>query len=200
MEFFLRAEVVVFTGVLVVVALVAVLEVGATAMAGVGFSHLVEALVDTDSLPDSTFTNWLLIKDVPLMIALMTASSGFGITGLALQGLSLQVLGAAQPAWAAYTGAVAGAMGAMRLLNGAFKRLKVVHTTAVHPDEFIGRVAVVLSEGATRERPGEAKFTDQHGQTHYLMVRPIDQTSEFKQGDSVVLRAAHGAFYDVERA
>lgn len=200
MEFFMRAEVVVFSGVLLVVVLFGLAEMTATALAGTGVSNLLDALLDTDALPDSTLTNWLFVRDVPLMVSMTAALGGFALTGLAVQGLALSTTGQVLPTLAANALAGGGAFAGMRLLGLAFLHLKVNHTTALQPSEFIGRTAVLLSPTASRGNPGEAKFTDQHGQTHYVMVQPRAAETVMTQGARVVLVEQVGAFYAVEAA
>jgi hypothetical protein len=198
MDFFLSPPVAVFSGVLLCVALLCLFEFAATLVAGVGFTHLLDTLIDTDSLPDSTLTNWLLIKDVPLLMAITALLSGFGITGLALQGFAASVAGAALPLLAAVPIALGGALGSLRMLAGAFKKFKVVHTTALSASEFIGQTVMLLSPTATANFLGEAKFIDRHGQTHYLMVKPAGD-EVFKQGDAVELIEPTGGGYLARR-
>lgn len=199
MDFFLSPAVAVFSGVLVCVAILCLLEFAATLVAGVGITHLLDALIDTDSLPDSTLTNWLLIKDVPLLMALTALLSGFGITGLAVQGFAASLFGAPLPLLAAVPLALGGAAGGLRMLAGAFKKFKVVHTTALAASEFIGQSAMLLSPTANASFLGEAKFIDRHGQTHYVMVKPADDGVVFKQGEAVELIEPTGGGYLARR-
>jgi hypothetical protein len=186
MEIFLSPPVAVFTGVLAALAVLLVFELVATLVAGAGLSDLLDTLIDTTSLPDSTMTNWLLIKDAPLMVTVTAMLAGFGLTGVGVQLTSNLLLNTLAPLTLVVCLAIVGAVAAVRAQAALFKKLKVVHSTALHAHEFLGQQVTVLSATATDELLGEAKFTDRHGQTHYLMVRPQDGAT-FKQGDVVVL-------------
>lgn len=200
MEFFLRPEVVVFTSVLVVVALVGVFELAATVLAGAGFSQLVDALVDVDALPDTAAAEWLFVKEMPLMVIVVTLLCGFGVTGIAAQGLAGATLGHLLPAALAYALACTGGVLSVRTLGMVFHKLKVTHTTALQPSQFIGRRATLLSETASRGDAGEAKFVDEHGQPHYVMVQPREDSVVLRQGQTVVLLEKSGASFDVAPA
>jgi len=198
MEFFLSPNVAVFSGVLVAVAALCVLELVSTMLAGGGVSHLLDTLVDTNSLPDSTLTNWLLIKDVPLMVALTTLLTGFGATGMAVQATALTLLGSTAPPLISMPLAVGGAVLLLRALSSTFKKLKVVNSTALAAYEFIGQRVALLSPTASKAMMGEAKFTDRHGLTHYVMVRPADEET-FAADDVLELLEPTGGGYLARR-
>jgi hypothetical protein len=186
MDFFLSPPLAIFAGILAALAVIFVFEVVATLAAGAGLSNLLDTLIDTHSLPDSTLTNWLLIKDVPLMVTVTGLLAGFGLTGVAVQMGANLLFGAPLPLAVAVVLAIVGAIATVRGQSLLFKKLKVVHTTALHAHEFLGQLVFVLSPTASRTLMGEAKFIDRHGQTHYLMVRPVgDET--FRQGQVVEL-------------
>jgi hypothetical protein len=199
-EFFFRPEVALFSGVLAVVALLAVLEMLSTFTIGSGPASFLDALVDTAAWPDSALTNWLLVKEVPLMVALTTALTGFGATGLLLQGFAIQMTDRPLAVELAVVLGLAGAVFGMRGLNALFRQMKVTHTTALEPADFIGRRVVLLSPVARKGQPGEAKFTDQHGQTHYLMVQPDGDADEFVEGDHVTLCEVSSSGYFAQRS
>lgn len=195
MDFFLSPALAVFSGVLVALAAFCVFELLATLTAGVGLSHLLHTLCDSHALPESSLTNWLLIKDVPLMVAVTALLAGFGLTGVCVQlGVNL-LFGAPLPLAVAACIAIVGAIATVRAQTALFKKLKVVHTTALHAHEFLGQHVTVLSATATDNLLGEAKFTDHHGQTHYLMVRPPGGET-FSQGQVVeLLEPTNGGYF-----
>lgn len=200
MEFFLHPALAIFTGTLAAVAIVAVIELLLVAVAGAGFSDMFESVLHTDVLADSALAHWLQVKDVPVMVFLMSIAAGFGSTGLIIQGFATEVFSNPLPVWAAALLAAIASIGLTRILNRAFKKLKVTHTTALLPHEFPGRHVVLLSDVARQSLPGEAKFTDQHGQVHYLMVQPVDIADVFLQGEVLKLLEPHGAIYWAKRA
>lgn len=185
MEFFLSPALAVFSGVLAALAVICVLELVA-AVIGTGLGHLLHVVTDTHSIPDTALTEWLLIKDVPMMVTLTAMLGGFGLTGMCVQLGANALFGFPLILPLAIVIAVAGALAAMRCQALLFKKLKVVHTTALDASEFFGQHVTVLSPIVTKALMGEAKFTDRHGQTHYLMVRPVGD-EPFKKGQLVEL-------------
>lgn len=163
-----------------------VVEVTLSAIAGSGFSDLLGAFVSPDALPDASFTNWLLLREMPLMMALMGFVCGFGLSGLAVQGVVNGVTDAYLPTSAACAFAVGGGLGCVRLLGSVLHKLKFTNTSALQPEEFLGRVATMTAIASPGE-PGTAKFTDQHGYTHMVMVEPLEVGAAFNEGDTVVL-------------
>lgn len=186
MEFFLGPDVAVFSGVLVALLGFCIFELVASLAVGAGLSPLVDSLVDTSALPDSPVLNWLFVREMPLSSAITLLLLGFGATGLAAQGVAHFALGTGMPLWVALLAATVGAVFLLRAIARSFMTWKVVHTTALQPQEFIGQVVVLLSPTATKALFGEAKFTDRHGQTHYVMICPEGDES-FNQGESVQL-------------
>lgn len=195
MEFLLSPPLAVFAGVLAALVAIFVFEVVALLIAGAGLSNLLDSLIDTQSMPDSTLTNWLLIKDVPLMVTIIALLTGFGLTGVIVQSGSHMLFGATLPLAVAVSLAFLGAIASVRAQAALFKKLKVVSSTALHAHEFPGQRVTMLSATASDALLGEAKFTDRYGQTHYLMVRPMGGHT-FVQGQVVELtEPTNGGFF-----
>jgi len=186
MEFFLSPDVAVFSGVLVAMLGFCVFELLASMLVGAGVSPLVDSIVDTSALPDSPVLNWLFIREMPLSSAITLLLLGFGATGVAVQGVGQLASGTSVPLVVALLLAIAGAVVLLRMIAKSFKQWKVVHTTALEPHEFIGQEVELLSPCATKQLFGEAKFTDRHGQTHYVMICPSDDGA-FALGETVKL-------------
>lgn len=176
-----------FVGALAVVLVLFVVEVVLTLIAGSGCTSLMESLVSMDSLPDTSFTNWLLVREVPLLMTILSFLMGFGSSGLLLQVVAAHTLGSPLPFLLMLVPTTAFGAATVRMLALSFKKMRVVHTTALTPQEFIGQVATLTSPEARQGYSGEASFTDRHGYTHYLMVEPDSAQVVFTQGDKVVL-------------
>lgn len=59
-------------------------------------------------------------------------------------------------------------------------------TTAIAEDDYIGCMAIMTGHTATVGSPGEGKFTDKFGQTHYLLLEP-EEGKVFHKGDKVLI-------------
>ena len=198
MEFLLSPHVAMFSGVLGAIAALCLVEFVLTMLIGSGVSHAFDTMVDTHSLPHTPVLDWLFVKEMPMSVALTTLLLGFGISGLVIQGVASSIVGSGLPLLIATPLALCGGVLSLRALATSFDKYKVVHTTAIDAHEFIGQVAVLLSPTATSSLSGEAKFTDRHGTTHYVMVRAKGDES-FKEGDSVELLESNAGGYFARR-
>jgi hypothetical protein len=68
-------------------------------------------------------------------------------------------------------------------------------TEAVSEESFIGRIAVVTLGEARAGKPAQGKLSDQHGQTHYVMLEPAASGEVFETGASVLLIGQEGAVF-----
>jgi ABC-type multidrug transport system fused ATPase/permease subunit len=153
-----------FTGALLAVIVILATEVTLTALAGSGLSDILDSLIETHSLPDSSFTNWLLVKELPMLIVICSLLASFGICGLLLQGVLTQALHLPL--------SLLGALAAVRAMAKALSGLKLVHSSAVSPASFIGQRVTLNSPQASQGYAGAASFIDRYGATHTLMVEP----------------------------
>lgn len=161
-----------FTGALLAVIVILATEVTLTAVAGSGLSDILDSLIETHSLPDSSFTNWLLVKELPMLIVICSLLASFGICGLLLQGVLMQALHLPLPTWLLVGLSLLGALAAVRAMAKALSGLKLVHSSAVSPASFIGQRVTLNSPQASQGYAGAASFTDRYGATHTLMVEP----------------------------
>jgi hypothetical protein len=176
-----------FAGALAVMLLFFAAEILLTVLAGTGISHLLGSLAEAHWLPDASLVNWLLLKEAPLMMVIMAAVGGFGLSGTAYQFISLTATGQVAPLTDALIFASLCAIVSIRLLGMLFRKLNIVGTTALEPQEFLGNVATVTSLEARQGYAASARFTDRHGYVHMLMVEPSTQQEVFVEGDQVVL-------------
>ena len=209
MGFFLQDGNQLFTGALVLMLMIAVLE-GVMLMIGVGISDMLDNLlpdmdVDLDG-PDTEvggvltkLLGWLRFGEVPALILLVAFLVSFGVTGLLIQMFSESILGLLLPGWLLSIPVLFLALPQVRFVGNLLRRFAVGdETEAVGRKTFIGRVAVITIGEASSGSPAEARFSDEFGTTHYVMVEP-DTGEKFSQGEQVLLVEERGASFRVIR-
>ncbi len=129
---------------------------------------------------------WFHLGRVPLLVLLIVALAAFAIAGIALQSL----IGAYVPAYAPPLAALAIALTTLRRSGRLLARLfPNVNTSAVSEASFIGLTATVVGHLVTHSTAAEAKLTDEHGHTHYILVTAAQPQTTFKKGDVVIVNA-----------
>ena len=197
-----------FAVALVLMLIIAVLE-GVLVVIGLGLSQLIDGLLpDVDLSADgevpnmglSRFLAWLRIGQVPVLIILVLLLMFFGLSGVVLQSLLMSAFGFMLPAIIAAIPALVVALPLTRLLTGLLgKVLLKDETEALSSASFIGQVATITLGEARQGSPAEARFRDQFGTTHYLMVEP-DDGETYQAGDNVLLVQQRGAVYQCIRS
>ncbi len=195
-----------FTVALTIMLVIAFME-GVAMFLGAGLSEFVDALLpetefdvdldmDVDASAFSKFLGWLRVGRVPVLMLMIVFLTAFGLIGLTLQSFVSGIVGFYLPAWMAVVPAMALALPAVRIGGGALAAMiPNDETDAVSSDTFIGRVAVITLGTASKGSPAEAKLTDEHGHTHYIMVEPDEARLTFEQGSAVLLTEHHGAVF-----
>jgi hypothetical protein len=145
-------------------------------------------------------TTLLGLGRVPLLIWLAALLFVFASVGVIGQSLLTAMLGAPLSAGWAMLAAGGAALPfnslAMRPLAAVIPRDE---TTAVSLDALVRRDAEIQIGTARAGSPARAKVIDVHGQTHFVMVEPHDQTIEFTAGDTVLLVRREGqTFFGVQ--
>ncbi|HEY8570819.1 MULTISPECIES: YqiJ family protein [Microbulbifer] len=198
-----------FTGALVLMLMIAVLE-GVMTLIGVGISDMLDNLlpeVDVDLDGPETeaggvltkLLGWLRFGEVPALILLVAFLVGFGVTGLLIQMFVESLFGKLLPGWLLAIPVLLLALPQVRFVGNLLRKFAVGdETEAVSRQSFIGRVAVITIGQAAAGSPAEARFSDQFGTTHYVMVEP-DAGETFSQGDKVLLVEELGAKFRVTR-
>ncbi|MEO6363781.1 MAG: OB-fold-containig protein [Caldimonas sp.] len=176
-----------FSGALAVILAFFVFELLLTVLAGAGLSHLLGSLGETHWAANGSVVNWLLLKEVPLMMVIVATIGGFGLAGTGFQGIAQLATGHLLPLTDASIFATLCAVVSIRGFGMLFRKMMLVSTTALEPSEFIGNVAEVTSPVARVGYAASAKFTDRHGYVHLLMVEPGSADDVFVAGDHVVL-------------
>ncbi|MEQ8405650.1 MAG: YqiJ family protein [Oceanicaulis sp.] len=146
--------------------------------------------------PLSSVLGWLCVGKVPILVLLIAFLTAFGLAGYAVQAALSSLFGVTLPAALAVVPALCAAVPATRASGLVLARLiPKEQTDAVSRTGFIGRIAVVIRGVARQGSPAEAKLTDAHGLTHYLLVEPDDAGEQFTAGDAVLLVREAGGRY-----
>lgn len=161
------------------------------------------ALPDLDAdIPDmelgplSQTLSWLSFGKLPALVVLILITASFGLAGFALQEVLRRLLGFALDPWIASVPAAFAAAFATRHLGLAIARIMPKEETeAVSTRAFVGRVATVFRGVAGHGSPAEAKLTDIHGKTHYLLIEPDEGEAAMPEGSEVVIIRQEGSVY-----
>jgi len=171
-----------------------------------GVSEAIEGAGEFDS-PDGldvggfgeALTTLLGLGRVPMLIWLAALLFLFATIGVIGQSVLAGILGA--PLSAGWAMLAAG--GAALPLNSlAMRPLAAIlpkdETTAIDIDDLVRRDAEIQIGTARAGSPARAKVIDVHGQAHFVMVEPHDQTLALNAGDTVLLVRREGqTFYGV---
>lgn len=147
--------------------------------------------------PGDGVLGWLHVGRAPILVLIVLFLMSFAIAGLVLQWALAEVIGQPLPPLIASLIATASAVPVVRVLGGQIARhIPRDETSAVSEESFIGRIARLTAESAGAGSPGQAKLTDEHGRTHYLLVEPDDREVRFARGDTLLLvsRASGSTF------
>ena len=143
---------------------------------------------------------WLRVGQVPILVLLIVFLTAFGLIGLTMQGIIHTATGFYLPGVIAWLPALVATLPIVRVCGGVLAMvIPKDETDAVAESTFIGRIAVITVGFARWQSPAEAKLTDEHGQTHYVMVEPHSEDDEFAQGTAVLLTQQNGSSFLVIR-
>lgn len=145
----------------------------------------------TDTQP-ATSTGGLLdilgLRRVPLTVWLALFSALFAGVGIFGQSLITLVFGAMMPAKIAAVLALLPALALTRLFAEAVGNLMPqMETTAISERSFGRRRGIITVGTARRGHPAEVRFTDAHGNLHYLMLEPLADDAEIGAGSEVLI-------------
>lgn len=174
-----------FAAALVVVLGIGALELLALAVGG-SFSSMFDGVIG--DVPEAGGLAWLHVGRLPVLVILVLLLTLFALLGFALQGLVSAVFGEALPALVASPAALIGALPATRVTGAALLRI-MPHdqSAAIAASSFVGRTATVTAGEARLGKSAEARFQDEYGQTHYVMVEPDASVPKLRAGERVLL-------------
>lgn len=194
----LAAETAPFAVALGLTLAIAVIEL-AGVLIGLSASEAIDStLPDADASgielgPLSQFLNWLSFGKLPALIVLILATTSFGLGGYVLQEAMRRIFGfALEPAIASVPAAIFALFATHHVGHWLGRLMPREETDAVSTADFIGRVATVFRGTASVGKPAEAKLTDIHGKTHYVLVEPDDAQQVLSEGSQVVLVRRQG--------
>jgi hypothetical protein len=144
---------------------------------------------------------WFAVGRVPFLVIVIALLTSFGLVGLTLQAVLRQAMGYPLPASLAAIPALVGASFSTRWL--ALRIARIIpkeETSAVSRDSFIGRVATVTLGSARSGEPTQARLTDSHGQTHYVMLEPDRASDVLVEGERVLLVSRSNGVFRAIRA
>lgn len=117
--------------------------------------------------------DWLYVGRIPTMILLILFIASFCVTGFMIQQLAFAVLGTFISPWLASLDALVISFPILKILASIlYPILPKDESSAISGDSFVGRQVRIVLGCASMGSPAQAKLTDEHGQTHYMMVEP----------------------------
>lgn len=175
--FFFATENIVFVS-----AIVLMLLIGAVQAIGVAGDFDLEIDTDADLL------GWLGFGRLPLLMLLAIFLALFGMMGLIVQHLALDLSGALMtPLIAVPIAALASipATGlAARLLEPLLPRDQ---SDAISLDALVGSFARIVIGYARNGSPARARVEDAYGQAHFVMVEPDNPGQTLEEGETILL-------------
>jgi hypothetical protein len=139
---------------------------------------------------------WLHLGKLPVMILLVLALMGFGLTGLAAQFVSQIILERQMPWWLACIPATLGMIVSLRYAGLlSIRYLPRDETQVISAEALVGKEAIMVLAAATAGHPAQAKLRDRYGQTHYFMVEPRDENTQLTPGMRILVISKEGSTY-----
>ncbi|MET0240354.1 MAG: OB-fold-containig protein [Sphingobium sp.] len=179
------------------VAFVIMLGIGLIEAIGLGLGQFdlgLDANADADGIG---VLDWLGLKSgLPILIWLTSLLGCFTVVGVAVQQGATVMLGAPLHWMAA--GGIALVIGGLinRFASAGLARIMPEYeSTVIEVEDLIMRRGTVLEGTARRGHPARARVVDQHGQAHYVMVEPHDDTGAIAQGETALLVRRHGTLF-----
>ena len=185
MDFLLSEANWIFSASLVVMLGIGVLEMVALLVGG-SLSSMMDGVIGDG--PDAGGLAWLHVGRLPFLVILVVVLASFSLLGFALQGVVSVVIGQGLPALAASPLALLGALPITRAAGSALIRI-MPHdeSAAIATASFVGRTATLIAGEARAGKAAEARFQDEYGQTHYVMVEPNSTSPNLRAGERVLL-------------
>ena len=175
----------VFTAALVVMLGIGALELVALLVGG-SLSSMMDGVIG--DAPEAGGLAWLHVGRLPFLVILVMLLASFSLVGFALQGVVSAVMGQGLPALAASPLALLGALPITRVAGSALRRIMPQdESAAIATSSFVGRTATLIAGEASAGKAAEARFQDEYGQTHYVMVEPHIASPNLRAGERVLL-------------
>lgn len=183
------------------VAFLVMFGIGLIEAIGLGLGSLdlhVDVHGDADGGPD--VLGWLGLGDgLPILIWLTSLLGCFTLSGVVIQQVATGLLGGPLH-WGIATGAAAviGLILNIFAASGLARIMPGYESTVVSVEDLLMRRGTILEGTARRGHPARAKVVDQHGQAHYVMVEPHNDSDIVAPGETALLvRRAGPTFFVV---
>jgi len=152
------------------------------------FDMDIEADIETDNSTFATIFSWLNKGRVPLLMIFLSFLTFFGLSGIIIQFILKSNFGFYIPSYLIIPIAFFISLPIVRYISVILaKIIPRDETSAVSRKLFVGNLATITLGKATYENPAEAKFKDDFGKTHYIMVKPTNETDIFSEGETVFI-------------
>lgn len=182
----------IFSLSLAIMLLLAFIEV---AMMFIGFasSDVLDNLLPDIDTPDAggaatKALAWLRIGKLPAIIILVIFLFSFGVLGLTLQIMVDSLFSLYLPTIIIAPITLFLSLPLLRWLTGLLGSVfSAEESQSISRDGFVGQIATITVGESKKGSPAEAKFTDQYGTTHYLMVEPTVDDVSFCKGETVLI-------------
>lgn len=185
MDFLLSEGNWLFSAALVVVLGIGIFELIALLVGG-SLSSMMDGVIG--DAPDAGGLAWLHVGRLPFLVILVLLLTSFSLLGLALQAMVTALFGQGLPALAASPLALIGAFPATRATGFALARIMPRdESSAISASSFVGRTATLTAGEAMPGNAAQARFQDEYGQTHYVLVEPDAKSPTLRAGERVLL-------------
>lgn len=186
-----------FSVAITIVTILSLIE-GIAFMIGTGLLSFIDSLlpnfdlnIDGPNLEDqglvSKTLTFLKVKNVPLIILLITFLMSFGVSGLLMQSLVLEILGFTVSALILIIPATIIGLGIMKAFGEVLaKVMPKDETDAEKIEAFVGKVGVLTLGTAEKDKPAQCKVKDKKGHLHYFMAL-TDNDEKIHMGQKVIL-------------
>ncbi len=210
LTFIALGDVTAFSVALGLMLLIGLVE-GLGLLLGFAFSGLLDNLlpdvdldVDAPELDHGAvgeFLTWLRVREVPVIVILIAFLTSFGTIGYALQFLSLATFGGTTSWILAVPISVILSLPGLRLFISLLAKIMPKdETSARSRKSFVGQMATITLGYAEKGHSAQARFTDGHGQTHYVMLQPDLTGERFEQGETVLIVRKKGTEFRAIRS
>jgi len=173
---------------LLIVFFIGTLEILLTVV-GIGLSQIFDSIIPESEIGTvSELFSWINKGKVPILILFLTFLTFFGIIGLFIQYISLNILNSQINNYIAIIFAFILSLPIVRIMSAFIAKIMPKdETDIIQRKSFEGKIAIITLGNATKEKAAEAKFKDDFGTTHYILVKPLNEEETFKEGDSVFI-------------
>ena len=141
--------------------------------------------------------DWLgLGGELPILIWLTSLLGCFTATGVAIQQAASALTGTPL-AWPLAAGGALVVGGTLNrfVASGLARVMPAFETSVISTDDLLRRRGTILEGVARRGSPARAKVVDQHGQAHFVMVEPHDDSVVIHAGERALLVRRDGGLF-----